>query len=349
MASCRLIWHLAWLLWTFLYLKFLIANEIYDKVPCYYLLYKKHRVARVTKCVRRPPIPITVLSETFCVMSHIRLRMSFLLMLPWLTKTIVENERLKGYLTVGTVMAALIGSCLLFRRPPDRFYALPNDVMIHVLPRVAFWRRLVFCAFLGISILFFQSIPSNIYQRAPQTPTTNAENYEQTAFMAKKADDGDIQRDVGDWGSDSIPIVVDSACSASMTPFRTDLRNIRPYTSTVAGFGSNKITHVGEVSWCVTDINGKDVFLQDDLCYLAPNAPYRLLCPHNWKKHCNKKRYDAGETEGDQATFMLSPNDSDNDYRLQVNFENLKPLFRHLKPFHLSLKTMTTKKPTTPC
>jgi hypothetical protein len=205
MASCRLIWHLAWLLWTFLYLKFLIANEIYDKVPCYYLLYKKHRVARVTKCVRRPPIPITVLSETFCVMSHIRLRMSFLLMLPWLTKTIVENERLKGYLTVGTVMAALIGSCLLFRRPPDRFYALPNDVMIHVLPRVAFWRRLVFCAFLGISILFFQSIPSNIYQRAPQTPTTNAENYEQTAFMAKKADDEDIQRDVGDWGSDSIP------------------------------------------------------------------------------------------------------------------------------------------------
>jgi hypothetical protein len=92
-----------------------------------------------------------------------------------------------------------------------------------------------------------------------------------------------------------------------------------PYTSTVAGFGSSKITHVGEVSWCVTDINGKDVYLQDDLCYLAPNAPNRLLCPHNWKKHCNKKRYDAGETEGDQATFMLSPNDSDNDYILSWN------------------------------
>jgi hypothetical protein len=132
--------------------------------------------------------------------------------------------------------------------------------------------------------------------------------------MAKKDDDEDRVRDVGDWGSDSIPIVVDSACSASMTPFKTDLRNIRPYTSSVAG--SSKITHVGEVSWCVKDINGKDVYLQDDLCYLAPNDPYRLLCPHNWKKHCNKKRYVAGETEGDQATF---PNDSDNDYILSWN------------------------------
>ena len=47
-------------------------------------------------------------------------------------------------------------------------------------------------------------------------------------------------------------------------------------------------------------------YLVDNEAYFCKQAPYRLLCPHSWKQCQDDLWYTAGETEGDQATFMLT-------------------------------------------
>jgi len=290
-------------------------------------VFSRHKHApQKIRPARRPPITICALSETYCVLSHIQLRVSFLVLIPWLATVIADDCQVMNELSPCSVLEPillflLVGSCLLYRRPPDKFFALPSDIIIAVAPKGANIRR--FLRIIVFSILTFlltSQLPDISFQglfKVSKARHSSCE-HEHCAFMAMLEKESS-PRLIGDWDSDSIPIVVDSASSASLTPFKSDLRNIRPYKSLVTGFGASNITHVGEVSWCVKDINGNNVYLEDDTCYYAPNAPYRLLCPHNWKKCRNKKRYEAGETEGDQATFMLSPDDLDDDYVLSWN------------------------------
>ena len=108
------------------------------------------------------------------------------------------------------------------------------------------------------------------------------------------------------WSSDAHPIVVDSATSKTITPYLSDLLDQEPHKVKVAGIGKGTITHKGKVKWAVLTDNGKKAYLEDHEAYYCKEAPYRLLCPHSWKRCQDKMCYDNGETEGDNATFMLT-------------------------------------------
>ena len=116
-------------------------------------------------------------------------------------------------------------------------------------------------------------------------------------------------RDMGNWDADSFSIIIDSATSRTITPYFSDLINPRPYESLLKGIGSGRITHVGTVRWKVLDVAGNEVILEDNEAYFSKEAPYRLLCPHSWRRYLNNKRYEAGETEGEGATMWLDPSD----------------------------------------
>ena len=51
---------------------------------------------------------------------------------------------------------------------------------------------------------------------------------------------------------------------------------------------------------------GRKCYLEDDDAYYSKDSPYRLLCPHGWKRYRDKKRHEGGETEGDQANFFIN-------------------------------------------
>jgi hypothetical protein len=116
-------------------------------------------------------------------------------------------------------------------------------------------------------------------------------------------------RDIGNWDSDSFPIVLDSATSKTITPYLSDLIDPKPYKTNLTGIGTGKITKVGKVKWSVEDMEGKQVILEDDEVYYSPDAPYRLLSPHSWRESMNNKRYAAGEVEGEGATMSMNPED----------------------------------------
>ena len=113
-------------------------------------------------------------------------------------------------------------------------------------------------------------------------------------------------RNIGSWASDAVPIVVDSATTRTITPRLEDLIDPQPFKTTLLGIGSGTITRRGMVQWKVKDDRGRRVTLEDRDAYYSPEAPYRLLCPHSWKKHMDNKRFARGETEGDQANVFLS-------------------------------------------
>ena len=110
------------------------------------------------------------------------------------------------------------------------------------------------------------------------------------------------------WASDNdeMPIVVDSATSKTLTPHFDDLIDPVPFNTTVDGIGSGKITHRGKIKWPVLTNAGEKAYLEDDEAYFCPNVPYRLLCPHSWRKCQDDRRFQLGKTQGDNANFMLS-------------------------------------------
>ncbi len=107
------------------------------------------------------------------------------------------------------------------------------------------------------------------------------------------------------WSSDAFPIVVDLATSMTITPCFKDLIDPVEYKSSITGIGKGTITHRGKIRWTVMDDAGKHVVLENDKAYYSASAPYRLLCPHSWKKYQDRKRFAEGKTEGDKANFML--------------------------------------------
>ena len=117
------------------------------------------------------------------------------------------------------------------------------------------------------------------------------------------------------WGDDAIPIIVDTATTRTLTPHFEDLIDPIPHNSVVKGIGKGKIPHKGKVRWTITDDQGRKVTLEDGDAYYSKNPPYRLLCPHSWKKHMTSRRYEQGETVGDQANLCLA-DDEDEGYIL---------------------------------
>ena len=96
-------------------------------------------------------------------------------------------------------------------------------------------------------------------------------------------------RNVGTWGSDSIPIVVDSATTKTITPNFKDLINPVEYKTKLSGIGEGQITHKGKVEWEVIDDQGQKVLIEDAEAYYSPSVPFRLLCPHSWKQYMDQK------------------------------------------------------------
>ena len=98
------------------------------------------------------------------------------------------------------------------------------------------------------------------------------------------ANNDDKPQDVGNWGSDSIPIVLDSATTRTITQRLKDLVDPQPFKSTLRGIGKGMVLYKGKVRWKVRDDEGRIVVIADNNAYYAPEAPYRLLCPHSWRE-----------------------------------------------------------------
>ena len=79
----------------------------------------------------------------------------------------------------------------------------------------------------------------------------------------------------------------------------------------MTGIGTAPITRKGSICWAVLDIEGKEVFIEDDDCYYSKQAPYRLLCPHSWRDCMNNQRFQIGETQGEGATMIMNPDNND--------------------------------------
>ena len=209
----------------------------------------------------------------------------------------------------------------LFRKPPDRVLCFNNTFLVERQGRQ--WHK--FVLFLCWCLIFGMS-------KWTMANTTQAEdlgrdfhvseqevgdlidriesnrNKDINAMMAAKFAKG--PRDIGTWDSDSVPIVVDTATSKTITPRFADLIDPEPFKTSLKGIGQGAITHKGRVCWSVIDDNGNSVELFDDEAYYSPSAPYRLLCPHSWKKCQDERRHAMGETEGDQANLLMLDDNS---------------------------------------
>jgi len=282
---------------------------------------------------RRPPIRITTIPECYFVLSEIRIKMSFLILFKQLFELETQAaERLRvlqsdldlGLWIDNLKLLTLMSVCLLFRKPPDRLFAM-KDFIIEVKTQRRWWTRII------VSLMLFtlgiMNAGSRMYYQDPTTwreftAAMNTDDEMQdkvfcglsAAFLAEQYSKSN-PREMGAWDSDAFPIVLDSGTSKSITPVFTDLIDPRPYESDLQGVGRGKITHVGRVRYLVEDDNGRAVILADNECYFCATAPYRLFCPHSWKKQQNENSYLSGNSEGAGATFMTDPA-SDNAYIL---------------------------------
>ena len=81
--------------------------------------------------------------------------------------------------------------------------------------------------------------------------------------------------------SDDLVIILDSGCTIAMTPDKGDFINdtYSPQQHTVGGIASGLQTEgVGQVSWKLTDVNGKPVVMTLTAIHV-PGLPCRLLPP----------------------------------------------------------------------
>ena len=203
---------------------------------------------------------------------------------------------------------------LLFRKPPDLFIKMSEDIIIHQRGTFAFYKGRIFllnCLLLLFAPASSLSWPSFFFPKSHVSTDPWCDWLRQAvadqqlhACMAKK----NPSRSSEQWDSDAVPIVVDTATSKTLTPCFSDLIDPRPYKSTVSGIGTGTITHVGKVRWKVIDDNQKEAVLADDEAYYSPSAPYRLLCPHSWKEYQDSLRFNNGNTFGDAANIYLLDN-----------------------------------------
>ena len=191
---------------------------------------------------------------------------------------------------------------LSFCRPPDLFLQTEN-IILQVQQHS--WLSL-FSSF--FSSVFHSLFPSSSNAAFVFTANREIQLQERNFHLLAAGKEGE---DREQWDSDSHPIVVDSATSKTITPHFSDLLDPEPFNVKVSGIGAGTITHKGKIKWAVLMDDGKKGYLEDHEAYFCKQAPYRLLCPHSWKKCQDEMRFDQGETEGDNATFMLASGDSE--------------------------------------
>ena len=205
------------------------------------------------------------------------------------------------FLSPDYLLKELVG-ILSFRRPPDLFLQTENFIL---QVQQYSWLSL-FSSF--FSSVFHSLFPSSLNAASVSTANREIKRQERNFHLLAAGKEGE---DREQWDSDSHPIVVDSATSKTITPHFSDLLDPEPFNVKVSGIGAGTITHKGKIKWAVLMDDGKKGYLEDHEAYFCKQAPYRLLCPHSWKKCQNEMRFDQGETEGDNATFMLASGDSE--------------------------------------
>ena len=303
-SYCRLVWQIAW---------FLIWLDSGVDQNEYRVCKIRKRDDRTTKEreYRLPPTPsIWVLPSPYLAFSHIQIRMWFISM--WADGQIyraivhkINNMSCESVInTIGVFMLAHVFH--LFRKGPDKVYAIGDFIIIEPRTRGRMIRLLLLTVFIGLRVLSRTSrvVDDSDNETWQRLHSLKKELNEPLYALASKPR-------TESWGDDSIPIIVDTATTRTLTPRFDDLIDPIPHYSVVKGIGEGRITHKGKVRWTVTDDQGRRVILEDGDAYYSKNAPYRLLCPHSWKKHMNNKRYQQGETVGDQANMCLADDEDD--------------------------------------
>ena len=176
---------------------------------------------------------------------------------------------------------------LAFRKPPDKLIKLTEDLMLEVKSGSEKFEEKD-----GEQMETIKMMRKAMKEMEPEPHALAGEK--QTGA-----------RDMGSWDTDSLPIVVDSATTRTITPRKSDLKDVQPYKADLHGIGDSQITHKGKVSWKILDDNGQEAYLEDDVAYYSPGCPYRLLCPSSWKETRDKRRYENGEIEGDKANMRM--------------------------------------------
>ena len=170
---------------------------------------------------------------------------------------------------------------MYFCKPPDRFFGF-NDTVIQEQRDFYAWQIIcdaIICltVFWVIGCFFYTNRWKRLFCRQQKFKGTKTFLFEAIDAHERSFHACTATRPTNfeeNWGSDAIPIVIDSACSKTMTPCFEDLIDPVPYDSTVAGVGKGTITHKGTVRWTVKDENGKDVVIEDTEAYYTTSLPF---------------------------------------------------------------------------
>ena len=250
------------------------------------------------------------LSHVMLLSSFVILCHQFLTMETWINK--LSNF---GWIPAIQLFVIMI-LIRLYRKPPDIVYEV-NGLYLAITGRQSMLLKwLIRIIIFLLSVYSWTHVPDWVSDQPSFPHEANQLSQimnEQISYcnrdfhcnMARRKDKVK-PRDMGTWDSDSKPIVIDSATTRTLTPHLEDLHEVEEFNSSVEGIGSGAITHKGRIKWPVESDNGKTVFIEDDDAYYCPDAPYRLLCPHSWKKCQDDRRYQNGETEGDQANLLMA-------------------------------------------
>ena len=250
---------------------------------------------------------ITTYPEEFLMLSHIMLRNWFM---EQLLRRIPMRQLYAQVMNVGDMVHSVYLYCftniiLTFRRPPDRHFVTENCVVVQRHKQTRLKKVLAFLVLYFVKWYFGAQFQDE-WDSSNNETMLNELKTKMMSLMAKDTLKKPHPRNVGGWSSDSVPIVVDTATTRTITPRFEDLIDPVEYKTGLLGIGRSEITHKGRVRWNVMDDSGKTVQLEDNDAYYCAGAPYRLLCPHSWKQCRDEMRAERGETEGDQANIFLA-------------------------------------------
>ena len=87
--------------------------------------------------------------------------------------------------------------------------------------------------------------------------------------------------------ADSMPIVVDTGASRSLSPHRSDFESLRPINLQIGTINAaSKVEGVGMVRWEITDQDGAKSVIRTE-AYYVPSASIRLYSPQfHFREHC---------------------------------------------------------------
>ena len=240
---CRLTWQIAWITWT------IAVGDIGCQV---YVSEGKKNKKKKFKTRELLFVPENFLVLTNCI----RICTWFIKL--YFVKWSQEPEEMG--LTDVLILIMAVG-ILTFRKGPDLFFEV-EGIIFQARQKQFFlfeWIRDMFSwrkkTKTGMQRWF------NEIQRQEKIST----------MVAAKKNDVTYEQS---WNSDSVPIVIDSGASRTITPSKHNLINPKPFYAGLEGIGKGKITHKGTISWTVRDEQGHMVQIIDHEAYCSPDAPY---------------------------------------------------------------------------